>query len=117
MIDGIHSNDFSQNEVISLLSNLANRGITVDCMGEPSIFGGFQRVYASDRFAMLESKLRQAGSLAVIAPKESYTKEERGLVRRFTSDRRPDPKPTDQHVIGRGRSQLPTGFSLQPGGL
>ena len=53
MIDGIHSNDFSQNEVVSLLSSLVNRGITVDFMGEPSIFGGFQRVNASDLFAML----------------------------------------------------------------
>ena len=83
VIDGAHSNDFSQNEVVSLLSSLANRGITVDFMGTPSIFGGFQRVNDSDRFAMLESKLRQAGSLAVIAPDEPYTKEERGLVRRF----------------------------------
>ncbi|MEE8466684.1 MAG: hypothetical protein V3S68_09420, partial [Dehalococcoidia bacterium] len=83
VIDGAHSNDFSPNEIVSLLAGLANRGITVDYMGEPSVFGGFDRVNASDRFAMLESKLRQAGSLAVIAPGEPYTKAERGLVRRF----------------------------------
>ena len=83
VIDGAHNNDFSQNEVVSLLSALANRGITVDFMGEPTGFGGFQRVNASDRFQMLESKLRQAGSLVVIAPSEPYTKAERGLVRRF----------------------------------
>jgi len=83
VIDGAHDNDFSQNEVVSLLSSLANRGITVDFMGEPSRFGGFQRVDSSDRFEMLERKLRQAGSLAVIAPGQPYTEEERGLVRRF----------------------------------
>ncbi|PKB71941.1 MAG: hypothetical protein BZY87_02950 [SAR202 cluster bacterium Io17-Chloro-G6] len=83
VIDGVHRNDFSQNEIVSLLSSMANRGITVDIMGEPSIFGGFQGVNASERFAMLESKLRQAGSLAVIAPTEPYTQAERGLVRRF----------------------------------
>ena len=83
VIDGAHNNDFSQNEIVSLLSSLANRGITVDIMGEPSLFGGFQRVDASERFAMLESKLRQAGSLVVIAPGEPYSKAERGLVRRF----------------------------------
>ena len=85
VIDGAHDNDFSQREVVSLLSSLANRGITVDFMGEPSIFGGFRRVNESDRFAMLEGKLRQAGSLVVIAPNEPYTKEERGLVRRFVT--------------------------------
>ena len=83
VIDGAHDNDFSQDEIVSLLSRLANRGISVDFMGEPSAFGGFRRVDDSDRFAMLESKLRQAGSLAVIAPSEPYTKEERGLIRRF----------------------------------
>ena len=83
VIDGAHSNDFTQAEVVSLLSSLANRGITVDFMGQSNRFGGFQRVGPSERFAMLESKLRQAGSLAVIAPGEAYTKEERGLVRRF----------------------------------
>ena len=83
VIDGAHSNDFTQAEVASLLSSLANRGITVDFMGQSNRFGGFQRVGPSERFAMLESKLRQAGSLAVIAPGEPYTKEERGLVRRF----------------------------------
>ena len=83
VIDGAHSNDFSQNELVSLLASLANRGITVDFVGEPSIFGGFERVSASERFQMLESKLRQAGSLVVIAPSVPYTKEERGLVRRF----------------------------------
>ena len=83
VIDGAHDNDFSQNEVVSLLSSLADRGISVDFMGEPRSSGGFRRVSSSDRFEMLESKLRQAGSLAVIAPREPYTKEERGLVRRF----------------------------------
>ena len=85
VIDGAHNNDFSTNELVSLLTSLANRGITVDYMGEPSVFGGFDRVSESERFAMLESKLRQAGSLAVIAPSEPYTEAERGLVRRFVA--------------------------------
>ncbi len=83
VIDGAHNNDFSQNEIVSLLSGLADRGITVDFMGEPSNFGGFRRVDSEDRFELLESKLRKAGSLAVIAPDATYTEEETGLVRRF----------------------------------
>ena len=83
VIDGAHGNDFSPDEVVTLLSRLANRGITVDFMGEPSVVGGFQSVDESERFTMLESNLRQAGSLAVIVPSEPYTKAERGLVRRF----------------------------------
>ena len=83
VFDGIHDNEFSQNEVVALLSRLANRGITVDFMGTPGRFGGFLRVREAERFEILENKLRQAKSLVVIAPREPYTKEERSLVRRF----------------------------------
>ena len=83
VIDGAHDNDFSQGEVVSLLSSMANRGISVEFMGQPSSSGGFRRVSSSDRVTMLETKLRQAGSLVVIAPREPYTQEETGLVRRF----------------------------------
>lgn len=83
VIDGLHSNDFTQDELLTLLGRLTNRGITVEIMGEPSLFSGFQFVNESDRFAILEDKLRQAGSLAVIAPRDPYTDLEKGLVRRF----------------------------------
>lgn len=66
-----------------MLSSLADRGIKVDCVGVPGVFGSFARVPASKRFELLESKLRKASSLAVIAPDTPYTVEERGLVRRF----------------------------------
>ena len=83
VIDGAHDNDFTTAELVSLLAGLANRGISVDLMGVPTGFGGFRRTTSSDRLVMLESKLRQAGSLIVVAPREPYSKEERGLVRRF----------------------------------
>lgn len=83
VIDGAHDNDFAQNEVVTLLSSLSSRGISVDFMGQPTGFGGWERTGSEDRLAMLESKLRQASALAVIAPRHAYTKEERGLVRRF----------------------------------
>ena len=83
VIDGLHSNDFTQDELLTLLGRLTNRGITVEIMGEPSLFSGFQFVNESDRFAILEDKLRQAAGLAVIAPRDPYTDLETGLVRRF----------------------------------
>ena len=43
VIDGAHDNDFDPNEIVSLQSSLANRGITVDFMGVPTGFGGFRR--------------------------------------------------------------------------
>ena len=83
VIDGAHNNDFDTGEIVSLLSSLANRGITVDFMGVRTGFGGFRRVTSSERLEFLETRLRQAGSLVVISPTEPYTEEERGLVRRF----------------------------------
>ena len=83
VIDGAHNNDFDSAEIVSLLSSLANRGITVDFMGVRTGFGGFRRVTSSERVEFLETRLRQAGSLVVISPTEPYTEEERGLVRRF----------------------------------
>ncbi|MCH7738422.1 MAG: hypothetical protein IH872_13605 [Chloroflexi bacterium] len=83
VIDGLHDNDFNTAELVSLLSSLADRGITVDLMGAPTGFGGFRRTTSSDRLELLETKLRQAGSLVVISPREPYSEEERGLVRRF----------------------------------
>ena len=83
VIDGAHNNDFDSAEIVSLLSGLANRGITVDFMGVRTGFGGFRRVTSPERLEFLETRLRQAGSLVVISPTEPYSQEERGLVRRF----------------------------------
>ena len=83
VIDGAHVNDFLQGQVVSLRSSMANRGISVEFMGQPSSSGGFRRVSSSDRVTMLETKLRQAGSLVVIAPRSPYTQDDTWLVRRF----------------------------------
>lgn len=83
VVDGAHDNEFDTTELVSLLSSMANRGITVDFMGVATGFGSFRRMTSLERLEALESQLRQAGSLVVIAPREPYTKQERGLVRRF----------------------------------
>lgn len=83
VVDGAHDNEFDTAELVCLLSSMANRGINVDFMGVATGFGSFRSMISLERLEALESKQRQAGSLVVIAPREPYTKQERGLVRRF----------------------------------
>jgi len=83
VIDGAHDNEFDTTEIVSLVTSLADQGITVDFMGVPTGFGGFRRMTSTDRLEMLETKLRQAGGLVVISPREPYSEAEQGLVGRF----------------------------------
>lgn len=80
---GAHDNEFDTIELVSLLSSMANRVITVDFMGVATGFGSFRRMTSMERLEARKNKLRQSGSLVIIALREPYTKEERGLVRRF----------------------------------
>jgi len=53
VIDGAHDNEFDTTEIVSLISSLADRGITVDIMGVPTGFGGFRRTTPIDRLEIL----------------------------------------------------------------
>ena len=85
VVHGGHSNDFSKGEISSLLARVSDRGHDIEFIGEPGFFGGFGLLDSGVRFDLLEEKLRQANSLAVILPDEAYTREEVGLVERFVA--------------------------------
>lgn len=85
LVDGGHRNDFSPEELTSLLSRIADRGHEVTFIGEPSAFGGFNRLGSGERKTLLEEKLRESGSFAVIAPDDPFTREEIDTVERFVA--------------------------------
>jgi hypothetical protein len=77
LIDAAHSNGFDKEEVLTLFSRVANRGYDVEFAGD------FSTMSESDRLSLLEEKLRQADSFAVILPGASYTRAEVNLVEQF----------------------------------
>jgi hypothetical protein len=85
LVDGAHRNDFSPAEITSLLSRIADRGHEVTFIGEPSAFGGFRRLDGEERETLLEEKLRESGSFAVIAPDDPFSRKEIDTVERFVA--------------------------------
>ena len=85
LVDEGHGNDFSKGEISILLSRVSARGHDIEFIGEPAFFGGFGRLDQGVRFDLLEEKLRQANSLAVILPDDPFTREEVDLVERFVA--------------------------------
>ena len=83
LVDATHGNNFIKGEVTSLLTRVADRGHEIQFIGESSFFGGFRSLSESERFPLLEEKLRQADSLAVILPNDPFSKREIDLVERF----------------------------------
>jgi len=83
LVDATHSNDFTKEEIANLVSRVAGRGYTVEVIGENGFFGGFSPMDERSRLALLEEKLRLAGSMAVVLPREAYTREEADLVERW----------------------------------
>ncbi|MFQ5934101.1 MAG: hypothetical protein ACE5KI_05615, partial [Dehalococcoidia bacterium] len=83
VVDGTHSNDFSQEEIAAFLSRVADRGYTVEFIGETSRFGGFRSLELRERLSLLDEKLRRADSFTVILPDDSYATEEVDVVERF----------------------------------
>ena len=77
LIDALHRNAFWEDEIITLRSRVANRGYDVEFIGE---FGFAEE---GSRMGLLEEKLRQADSLAVILPREAYSQAEADLVEWF----------------------------------
>ena len=83
LVDGTHGNDFTEEEIATLVSRVAGRGYAVEVIGEPAFFGGFRVMDERSRLGLLEEKLRLAGSMAVILPGEAFTRGEVDLVDRF----------------------------------
>lgn len=83
LVDGMHGNNFTKEELSVLLSRVADRGFEVEVIGEPSRFGGFSTLREGARLSLLREKLRSADSLAVILPNAPYSREEANLVEQF----------------------------------
>ncbi len=79
VVDALHANSFSEREMATLSSWVANRGYDVEFVGR------FHPEEASARLAYLEQKLREADSLLVMLPQADYTEEEVELVKRFVA--------------------------------
>ncbi len=67
LVDGLHGNDFTTQELSVLLARVADRGYQVEVAGEASRFGGFSSLDSGSRLAQLQEKLRRADSLAGIS--------------------------------------------------
>ena len=77
VVDALHANSFSENEVAMLTSRVANSGYNVE------FIGGFSSRHTSTRLERLEIKLREADSFLVMLPQATYTEDEGDLVERF----------------------------------
>ena len=77
LIDALHSNAFREREIVTLSSRIANRGYSVDVVGD------FGAADDQTRLSLLEEKLRRADSFMVSLPREAYTDAEAALVERF----------------------------------
>ena len=85
LLDGAHRNDFTEEEITTLLSRVADRGYAIEFIGESDGPGGFRFLGLRERLFLLDEKLRQADSLAVILPQDPYVIEEVDIVERFVN--------------------------------
>ena len=77
LVDNLHLNSFTESEISTLISMVANRGYDVEVIDISSTVEG------QTRLQMLEQRLRRATSFAVMLPRASYSEEEIDLVQRF----------------------------------
>ena len=77
LVDDLHLNSFTESEISTLISMVANRGYDVEVIDISSTVEG------QTRLQMLEQRLRRATSFAVMLPQASYSEEEIDLVQRF----------------------------------
>ena len=82
LVDGAHRNSFTTGEIGALLSRVSDRGYEIEFVGAGSRFG-FTSIGARDRLIMLDEKLRQADSLAVILPTIAYDEDEADAIEEF----------------------------------
>ncbi|PKB73521.1 MAG: hypothetical protein BZY75_01510 [SAR202 cluster bacterium Io17-Chloro-G7] len=83
LVDGVHRNEFTKEEISPLLAKIADRGYSIDIVGETARDGRFIRLRSDNPFDLFAQKLRQADSLAVILPNEPFSSKEADLVERF----------------------------------
>ena len=77
LVDDLHLNSFTESEISTLISMVANRGYDIEVIESSSTVDG-QTV-----LQMLEQRLRRATSFAVMLPRTSYSEEEINLVQQF----------------------------------
>ena len=77
LVDDLHLNSFTESEISTLISMVANRGYDVEVIDISSTVEG------QTRLQMLEQRLRRATSFAVMLPRTPYSEEEIDLVQRF----------------------------------
>ena len=77
VVDNLHLNSFTEGEISTLVSMVANRGHDVEVIASSSTVEG------QTKLQMLEQRLRRATSFAVMLPRTSYSEEEIDLVQRF----------------------------------
>ena len=85
LVDGLHGNDFTKQELSVLVARVSDRGYQVEVAGETSRFGGFSSLDSGSRLAQLQEKLRRADSLAVLMPNSPFSNEEADLVEDFVT--------------------------------
>ena len=85
LVDGVHGNDFTKGEISVLLSRVADRGYDIEFIGEAGPFGGFRSLRLGERLPLLEAKLRQVNSFAVILPEDPYVRQEVDIIERFVN--------------------------------
>ena len=82
VVDVAHSNNFDERELDPLLSRVSDRGYTIEFLGEKD-HGDSPSPPPAVRLLMLEEKLRQADSFAIILPQDAYTQEEVNVIEQF----------------------------------
>ena len=81
VVDAQHVNSFSERELVSFASRVADRGFDVEYLGDFS--PPFDPTQAQARYLEMAEKLRRADSFAVILPRIAYSESEAALVERF----------------------------------
>ena len=77
LVDDLHLNSFTESEISTLISMVANRGYDIEVIESSSTVDG------QTMLQMLEQRLRRATSFAVMLPRTSYSEEEINLVQQF----------------------------------
>lgn len=85
VVDGLHGNNTSREELSSFISMVAGRGYEVEILGESARFGGFLSEDPWERLRLLQDRLRGADSLLVAVPQDRYSQEEVDLVEEFVT--------------------------------
>ena len=81
VVDAQHGNSFTEQELVSFASRVADRGFDVEIVGDFARRINTDQV--NERYLLLAEKLRRADSFAVILPRIAFSEREAALVERF----------------------------------